>query len=455
MLKKYTWIVAAFVTLAMVFSFAITGCDDGRDMKYGKVTSTEPLFRMSTNATIQAIADGTKFSNNSSDWLRRSGANGHITFEDFGTIGIMIINDQPDATNTVEIRTNSLKDFYKEGYSQRRPHTISVSGYVYPDMNDAATPASRTVSFARMDGTNYPGTSSTATVNGDNSFSLTRQFTWAELSNTAQPAIRLNFGARTAEKIAEGETLVITITQIIISADLNCGCTCAECLALPGCGKDGVLCTDTMCDCDCHPPLSCGCSCPICRNNGDCGTDGDGCSDTNCACDCHIPTPPGTVIYNFNTGDAGLDVLGLGSVWWTSSGSPGTFSVTKDGDNNISFNVAGRGGNDWATAEFRIETNATSFTANGAYTITITGTTDAGTTVRSGIRAHGGDNSPAWSNSVTATDGTFTLTHVITKSGPTFTMPDSGSNPVPLFSLRMLTSVTTDYTITGLTIVKN
>jgi len=242
MLKKYTWIVAAFVTLAMVFSFTITGCNDGRDIKYGELSLT-PKFQMSTDATIQAMADGTRLTNSSSPWLRRGGANGHITFEKFGTVGIHIVNDQPDASNTVEIRTNTLNTFFKDGYAQGRAHMVAVSGTVLSNYQifDGTDWVDRQVSFAGA-GTPVP-------VASDGSFMLARVFSWDALTDKNNGTIRLNLGG-----MSDGEALIVFIDEIIVGATHACGCYCGNCINLIDC--DGDFCAfGCQCTC-CIPPFS-------------------------------------------------------------------------------------------------------------------------------------------------------------------------------------------------------
>jgi len=219
MLKKYTWIVAALVTLAMVFSFTITGCSDGRDDKIVDL-DTKPLFKMSTDVTIQAMTDGTKLTNSSSPWLRRGGANGHITFDKSGSdVRIKIENDWADSSNTVEIRANSLSNFYKGGYAQGRTHTVTVTG----------TTNAATVSFA---GAGKP-------VNGG-AFTLVHGFTWSEL--LSMPTIRLNFG---------NDPHTSFISEIIVQAAHSCGCIADECKDKLDCdGEVGNEC-NASCVCAC------------------------------------------------------------------------------------------------------------------------------------------------------------------------------------------------------------
>jgi len=238
MLKKYTWIVAALVTLAMVFSFIITGCEDGRDFKVEKLNTT-PKFQMSTDTTIQNIAGGTTLTNSSSPWLVRSGGNGHITFEDIGgTIGILVVNPWEDAGNTIAIRTNSFKNFYKgEGYTQGRTHVVYISGKILSNIQVLVGEnlVNRKVGFAG---------GRAGVVNDDGTFVFQRAFTWDQLSST--PTIGLNLGA------ADGGELIVIIDEIVVAAAHECGCVmyCLSYLKCIGDKENDIKChNDCLCSC--------------------------------------------------------------------------------------------------------------------------------------------------------------------------------------------------------------
>jgi hypothetical protein len=165
--------------------------------------------------------------------------------------------------------------------------------------------------------------------------------------------------------------------------------------------------------------------------------------------------PPGPV-YTL-AGDTGMTSAGGGSSWITANGNP-DIVVTGGGSSAVtSIAVSGRGANDWVTIDLLTLANIAYFGSDGDFTVTVTGTTTAGSTVRFGLQPN--DRWSSTSVTADASTGAFTLVQTITLASGAFQAHASagaGDNPpaedVPAAYLRFLSGIAVDFTIATIVI---
>jgi len=191
------------------------------------------------------------------------------------------------------------------------------------------------------------------------------------------------------------------------------------------------------------PPPTCDCLGEECLANGACACDVGG--------DCTICTCGG-VIFDLSavTGLVGGGNTLTGTSWLQARGNESLPNIAVTG--GIAPIVVTERGEDWRGLEIRLRDNASSF-GDGAYTITVTGTTAPNTAVR--FAGQPGLPQGGWLNHYVTSDettGAFEIVYTITVAAGVFTVSGGGGGADNPERLYIKQGTTVDFTISNIVI---